>query len=212
MRMTVHQWMVFLPAALLVAASPGAGNVLALNHGLRHGHRRAVLALSGRFAAFALMMTAVVLGLGVMLATSAIAFTVLKWAGVLYLLYLAIRLWRTEEPQAVETVQSDLQTSVKQLAGREFVVALTNPKAMLLFTAFLPQFVRPGGSMPVELVQLGAAYMLVECLTASGYAFAGGRMRMMRRRRQGGRWLNRVSAAGMAAAAGWLLAMRQHAS
>jgi hypothetical protein len=80
--MNQHQWLIFLPAALLVAASPGAGNFLALTHGLRGGWGVAVLALLGRFTAFAIMILLVMLGVGALLAASAVAFSILKWAGV----------------------------------------------------------------------------------------------------------------------------------
>jgi len=94
--MTQHQWWLFLPAAILVAASPGAGNFLALTNGLRGGLGLAVTALIGRFAAFALMIVMVMLGVGALLATSAVAFSVLKWAGVAYLVWLGLRLWRSD--------------------------------------------------------------------------------------------------------------------
>ena len=79
---TAHQWLLFLPAATLVAASPGARNFLALNNGLRRGLRPADTALFGRLLAFAIIILIVILGAGALLATSATAFAVLKWLGV----------------------------------------------------------------------------------------------------------------------------------
>lgn len=209
--MTAHQFILFLPAALLVAASPGAGNFLAFNHGLRWGLKQAVIALLGRCAAFAVLLAAVAIGLGALLAASAMAFSLLKWAGVAYLLYLAYRLWRADPaPHATETPA--VTSSALQLVRREFMVAITNPKAMLLFTAFLPQFARGGGAAPFDLMQLGAAYMLIEFMTASGYALVGSRIKILHLGRAGSRWVNRLSASCMATAAGWLAAIRHPAT
>lgn len=207
--MTAHQFLLFLPAAVLVAMSPGAGNFLAFHHGLHWGWRRAVRALLGRCAAFAVMMAAVVIGLGVLLAASAVAFTILKWAGVAYLLFLAVRLWHSD---LVPAVRERAAGRAASLARREFVVAITNPKAMLLFTAFLPQFARSGRPAATDLAILGGAYILVEFAAASGYAFAGSRVGALRLAPGGARVINRISASCMAAAAGWLASLRHNAT
>lgn len=77
---------------------------------------------------------------------------------------------------------------------------------------FLPQFARPGPSAPTDLAILGAVYIFIEFATASGYALAGSRLKALRLGQTRARWLNRISASFMAAAAGWLATMRQHAS
>src|SRR5690242_11146040 len=98
--MNQHQWVVFLPAAVLVAASPGANNLLALTNGMRGGLAPAVAALAGRLAAFVIMILLVAAGLGALLAASEVAFTAIKWAGVAYLLWLGVRLWRSDDSPA----------------------------------------------------------------------------------------------------------------
>jgi homoserine/homoserine lactone efflux protein len=201
-RVSVDQWLVFLPAAVLVAASPGANNFLALANGMRSGLASAVAALAGRFAAFSLMILLVVAGLGAVLAASEVAFAAIKWAGVAYLAWLGVQLWRSDDlPSADEGRRA---APLRTLAAREFWVAATNPKAVLLFTAFLPQFVDPAGAVAAQLVPLGAAYMAIELVAASGYAFAGSRIGALRLGRRGVRRVNRVTGAMMLAAAGWL--------
>ena len=173
--MTIDQLLLFLPAAILVAASPGANNLLSLTHGIRSGWVSTVASLVGRFIAFSLMILAVALGLGAVLETSEIAFQVVKWLGVAYLAWLGIRVWRTRE---VEVVSEELpDTSPWSMARREFLVAVTNPKAMLLFTAFLPQFSNPDEPFVPQLVTLGALYIVVEFVAASGYAAIGAMVR-----------------------------------
>jgi threonine/homoserine/homoserine lactone efflux protein len=207
--MTQHQWLLFLPAAVLVAASPGAGNFLALTNGVRGGLALAVMALVGRFAAFAIMILMVMLGVGAVLATSAVAFAVLKWAGVAYLVWLGLRLWRSDALPVEPAHRSSV--SWRQLTTREFTVALTNPKAMLLFTAFLPQFLAAGRPMAGQFVLLGGAYILIEFAAASGYALAGSRITALRLGRRGVRRINCITSGILFAAAGWLAMMKRTA-
>ncbi|MBW4024371.1 MAG: LysE family transporter [Proteobacteria bacterium] len=208
--MTGHQWLLFLPAAAVVAASPGAGNFLALNNGLRSGLTPALLAITGRCAAFAIMIVLVMAGIGALLAASAIAFTVLKWAGVAYLIWLGIRMWRSDDLAGPDTVGTQA-ASWRRLTVREFTVAATNPKAVLLFAAFLPQFVAADRPMPAQFLDLGGAYILIEFLTASGYAFAGSRIKAWRVTRRVARRINRITGGLMLTAAGWLAAMKRAA-
>jgi homoserine/homoserine lactone efflux protein len=206
--MDVDTWLLFLPAAVLVAASPGANNFLALANGMRSGLAPAVTALAGRFAAFALMILMVVAGLGAVLAASETAFAVIKWVGVAYLVWLGVRLWRSDDLPA-EADAAAASTPSAKLAAREFWVALTNPKAVLLFTAFLPQFVDPARPLAAQFVLLGAAYVAVEFVAATGYAFAGSRIKALRLGRRGRRRVNRVTGGMMLAAAAWLANARR---
>lgn len=206
--MTGQHWLVFLSAAALVAATPGANNLLALGNGMRRGLLPAVLALVGRFSAFAILIAAVVAGLGALLTASAVTFAVVKWLGVGYLIWLGVRLWHSDiSPQATAAADGGAMA----LARREFWVALTNPKAMLLFTAFLPQFVVSAAPLPGQMVRLGAAYIAVEFVAASLYAFAGSRIRALRLGHRGVRRVNRASSAMMLAAAGLLAGVRRSA-
>ena len=199
-------WLVFLPAAVLVAASPGANNFLALANGMRSGLLPAVAALSGRLAAFGLMILLVVVGLGAVLAASETAFAVIKWAGVAYLAWLGLRLWRSDD---LPDEASAGATPSAKLAAREFWVALTNPKAVLLFTAFVPQFVDPARPLAAQFVPLSATYIAVELVAATGYAFAGSRIKALRLGRSGRRRVNRVTGGMMIGAAAWLATARR---
>ena len=122
-------------------------------------------ALAGRLAAFALTIGAVTLGLDALLRTSEAAFQILKWAGVAYLAYLGVQMWRapvTAPP-----------TATSAPARREMLTALGNPKAYLLFTAFLPQFVVAGAPMAPQLLTLGALYVAIGGCAAALWAGAG---------------------------------------
>ncbi|WP_026118908.1 LysE family translocator [Nocardiopsis ganjiahuensis] len=180
------QLAVFVPAALAVAASPGANNLLAFRNGLRQGLRPAAVALTGRFAAFALMLGAVVTGLGALLHTSRTAFEILRVVGAVVMVGLGVWVvWSARAAAAAPASGGDPPgqesegvrgTAVWKPAAQEFVTAAANPKALLLFTAFLPPFVsaQPGAAAAgAQLAALGALYMVCEAATALGWAAAG---------------------------------------
>lgn len=209
--MTLAQFLLFLPAAAIVAASPGANNLLAFSNGSRRGFRPAVIALSGRCIAFTLMIALVIVGLGALLEASETAFQIIKWAGVGYLAYLGVRMLIDREPLEAEAGDSARSGAAPSLARREFVVAMTNPKAVLLFTAFVPQFIvaDSGNSFTIQLVVLGAVYIAVEAIAAAGWALAGSIIRSLQPSARRLLLLNRATGAMMLGAAGMLAATRR---
>ena len=207
--MSLSQWSVFLPAAVLVALSPGAGNFLALSHGSKMGFAPAVAGLLGRFTAFALMIALVIVGLGAVLEASELAFRVIKWVGVAYLCYLGLRMLNSDKLPTSSEKTAAATVSWWRLALREFGVAITNPKAILLFTAFLPQFVEATKPLPLQFTLLGAGYISIEFVAASGYAFVGSRIKSLQLGRKGQQRVNRLTGGLMLGAAAWLAIKRQ---
>ena len=203
--MTFEQILMFLPVALLLAASPGANNLLAFVSATRAGWLGAAKGVIGRMAAWAVLVLLVSLGLDVLLRTSEVAFVALKWVGVAYLLYLAWRFWSVDFAADIET--PDAST----LMRREFLTLMGNPKAYLLLTAFLPQFVTDAASIMPQLFALGGLYLVVEGLAALIWVSAGtlvGVHALTPHRRQ---IINRASA-GLLGAAAVLLARSERAS
>ena len=196
--MTLQQLMIFLPAAFLLGASPGANNLLAFISATKAGWLRTAKGIFGRLAAWAVLVVLVSLGLDVLLRTSELAFVALKWIGVAYLLYLAFQFWTAN-------VSSDLEApEVSTLMRREFLTLMGNPKAYLLLTAFLPQFVHDAAPLMPQLFVLGALYLLVEGVAALLWVTAGtlvGARALTPLRR---RIVNRASAGLMGAAAFFL--------
>src|SRR3990167_10495288 len=131
----------FLPACFALNMAPGPNNLLSVSNSTRYGYRTACVAGLGRLLAFAGMIALASAGLAVVLQTSELLFYGIKILGAAYLFYLAYQLWRAD-PQQVETATS--KVGLWALARQEFLVAAGNPKAILIFTAFLPQFVVPG--------------------------------------------------------------------
>ena len=203
--MDALQLLAFVPAALVMALTPGPSNLLAFANAATRGWGAAVAGAFGRLAAYALLIAGVAFGLGALLAASAGLASAIKWAGVAYLLWLAWKLWSAP----VEGALAEAQAAAKRLAGlrvlarREFLTGIANPKALVLFTAFLPQFVQPGATLgfAAQLLVLGAVYLVCEITAAATWAGAGallGAGGMSRARR---RAVNRVSGGLLALAA-----------
>ena len=201
--------LVFFGASLLVALTPGANNLLGLHHGMAHGVRRGLAGLGGRLVAFVLLVSAVAAGLGQLLAASETALTLIKWAGVGYLTWLGGRLlWSTirRGPDVTGPDRPPSEAvSAWRVARKEFSVAITNPKAILVFTAFVPQFIDPAhGPIPGQLALLGAGYLLAEALAGSAYIWTGAAVRSVRMSRRAGRNVDRGTGAVLLGMAGAL--------
>lgn len=184
---------VFLLVAAATVLSPGPGVVMTVTNALRHGFRGTFGGILGISAGALAVATLSATGLGVLLAASATAFTVLKYIGAAYLIYLGVRLWKAPpcrfEPAAAEPAG----------LGRGFLegisLQLTNPKAIFFFLSVFPQFVdhsRPGGRQFVLLV---LTYSALVVLIHSGYALTAERARGWLTSERGGKALNRLGGA-----------------
>jgi threonine/homoserine/homoserine lactone efflux protein len=196
--MTLSAYLLFLPACFALNMAFGPNNLLSVTNGARRGVRVAVLAASGRLVAFALMIAVAGLGMGAMLAASEFAFNAVKWLGAAYLVWIGVRLLRAPAPKALDDAAVDKAAvpSRKALARQEFTVAIGNPKAILIFTAFLPQFVVPGAYATSYLL-LGATFLALETVAIALYALLGARMRTLARDGRAMRWFNRASGSMM---------------
>jgi len=203
--MTVELWAVFLISAYGLAIYPGPNNLLALSNGTRVGARRAILgAAVGRMSAFVLMIGATAVGLGAVLAASELAFQIVKWAGAAYLLYLGVKILTAKVDAAEAELAVDLDA--RTIARREFFVALGNPKAILIFTAFFPQFLDPAAPPIPQFAAMGAAFLLLEFTAVALYAAGGARLSRVVQSQRGRRWLNRATGGALIGAAGLLIA------
>ena len=174
----------FLPAAFLVGLTPGPNNFLAMATASRAGPGAAARGLLGRLAAFAVLTVLVAFGLDRVLTGSQIAFSALKWTGVAYLLWLAWRTWHAP----AGTLPSG---GVAGSGRREFLTCMANPKAYLLMSAFLPQFLTDGPVLP-QLLALGALYIAMEGAAAFAWIGAGAMLGRGAVSERGRRWLNRT--------------------
>ncbi len=190
--------LLFVPACFALNLAPGPNNLLSLSNAKRYGVRTACLAGIGRLAAFVVMITLAASGLATVLYASETLFLVIKVLGAAYLFWLAFQLWGADPADDPHGGDS---RSLMGLARQEFLLAAGNPKAILIFTAFLPQFVSPGGNIATQFLILGALFLALEWLAIAGYAYVGAFLRHWFSRPAMRRLFNR-SCAGLLASAG----------
>jgi threonine/homoserine/homoserine lactone efflux protein len=164
--MTLELWLVYLVAAVGLSLTPGPNGLLALTHGARFGLRPTVWTVLGGALGFLVLIAASLAGMGALLAASEAAFTAAKWAGGAYLIYLGVRLWRSPAPvvavPASGTLAGAKEARPPRLFAQGFLVAASNPKGLIFFAAFLPQFMEPGASFGTQLLILGGTFIVVE--------------------------------------------------
>ena len=191
--MTLDLWLVYLLAAIGLSLTPGPNGLLSLTHGVRFGVARTVFTVLGGVSGFMVLVAASLAGLGALLAASEAAFNVAKWIGAAYLVYLGVRLWRAPPPKvsAPQAAAPAEEAGVIRLFLQGFLVAVSNPKALIFFAAFLPQFMVPGASYWLQLAVLGGTFALVEfCFEL---LLAGTAQKIAPWLTRHGRWFNRIT-------------------
>lgn len=160
----------FLVTSLVVVLIPGTGVLYTVSAGLVQGRAASVFAALGCTAGIVPHLLATVLGLAAVMHTSALAFQVLKYAGVAYLFYVAYATWRDKSAFAVDGSLS--KASASGLVVKAFLLNILNPKLTIFFLAFLPQFVEPGASRPLlQLLLLSAVFMAMTFVVFVVYGF-----------------------------------------
>ena len=203
--MDLNTWLLYLAAVLGLSLSPGPNGLLALTHGAVHGWRKATFTISGGVLGFVVVIALSMFGIGALLQASAAALTVMKWVGGAYLVWLGIQVWRS--PPVGLRPLDDAGTVVP---GRDMFLqgalsAVTNPKVLLFFTAFLPGFIDPARPLFTQFVVMAGTFAGVEFLTEM--LIAGLAQRINAWLARVGRRFNQVCG-GIIAAIGALLPLR----
>lgn len=200
-------WLTFLGASIVISLSPGAGAIASMSTGLRYGLRRGYWNIFGLQIGLLVQIGIVAVGLGAVLANSALAFTAIKWFGVAYLVYLGIRQWRSA-PSEVADAPAVADRGTTMLA-RGFLVNASNPKAVVFMVAVLPQFLDPARPLITQYLAIAATMVVVDMLVMTGYTSLASRvLRMMRSQRQQ-KTMNRTFAGLFFAAATFLATVRR---
>ncbi len=162
--MNVDVWLIYLLAAIGLSLSPGPNGLLALTHGALHGRRMALFTVSGGALGFVAVIGLSMFGIGALLQASVVWLTVMKWLGGAYLIWLGVQVWRAP-PIAFAATAWAPRASGRSLFHQGALSAMTNPKALLFFTAFLPQFIDPGRSLWLQFAVMAGTFAAVETLT-----------------------------------------------
>ena len=159
--MDVHLWLVYLLAAIGLSLSPGPNGLLALTHGALHGRRKALHTIFGGAFGFIALIALSMFGIGALLTASLMWLTTMKWAGGAYLVWLGIQVWRSP-PIGLEIRGSAAPRTNWSLFQQGALSALTNPKGLLFFAAFLPQFIDPARNLFVQFVIMAGTFAAIE--------------------------------------------------
>ncbi|HEY8466554.1 MAG TPA: LysE family translocator [Solirubrobacterales bacterium] len=201
----------FLLTSLVIIATPGTGVVYTLAAGLTRGLRAGVIAAFGCTLGVVPHMAAAITGLAALLHTSAVAFSVLKYLGVAYLLYLAWTMLRERGGLALEEEEETSARSARATVVTAVLINLLNPKLTVFFFAFLPQFVGPGdGAQVLAMLQLSAVFMALTFAVFALYgALAAAARHQVVSRPRVLAWMRRVFAGSFVALSAKLALTRQ---
>ena len=187
--MALHTWLLYLVAAIGLSLTPGPNSLLVLTHGALHGHRKTLFTVSGGALGFVALIALSMLGIGALLQASASALTVLKFVGGAYLVWLGIQLWRAP-PIRLEADAMQAGIPAVRLFRQGLLTAVSNPKALLFYGAFLPQFVDPGLREQITAGVMAATFIAIEF--AVEYVLALLAHRVRRALKRAGRRFNRA--------------------
>ncbi|WP_339906840.1 LysE family translocator [Pseudomonas guineae] len=195
--MSLETWLLFASAALLVILIPGPLSLLMVSNSLNYGLRRSAPAFIGGVSASLCLLSASALGLGALLLASEQLFSLLKIVGALYLFYLAWQSWQASRKAAKPLVADEppVNPSCRGLFWKAFGLGGSNPKDILFFAAFLPQFLSAEYSLPNQLLVMIATWAVLDLACKLLYALSAQGAARYLRSGNGQMWFNRISAA-----------------
>lgn len=207
--MALETWLAFFVACWVISLSPGAGAIASMSAGLQYGFWRGYWNALGLQIGLALQIAIVAAGVGAILAASALAFSLIKWFGVAYLVYLAYRQWRAlPSDLAGEPAMRPVGRPLS-LVLRGFLVNFSNPKAIVFMLAVLPQFLDPHAPLVSQYLVMGVTMICVDLVVMAGYTGLAARvLRVLRTPRQQ-RIMNRTFATLFVGAAALLATVRR---
>ncbi|MGK9054284.1 LysE family translocator [Neorhizobium sp. CSC1952] len=192
--MSLEHWLAFVAASSVLLAIPGPTILLVISYALSHGRRVATATVAGVALGDFTAMTASMLGLGALLATSAALFTVLKWVGAAYLIYLGIKLWRAPVSERTADVDEAETQSAKpfRVFLHAYAVTALNPKSIVFFVAFLPQFLDLSKPLFLQMAIFEITFLTLATLNATLYGLLAALARNQIRKPKVQRIVNRT--------------------
>lgn len=157
-------WLALAGAGVLISFTPGAGAINTMSNSLTAGFRRSMWGILGQQAALVVHVVIVALGVGVLVASSPVAFNVIRYAGAAYLVYLGIRQFLSRPDLGQEKVVAQRNEPAWSIFRRGLWVNLLNPKAIVFFLAFMPQFIRPDEPLLAQYAVLTATVVVIDVL------------------------------------------------
>ena len=205
--MSIELWLAFVAASAVLLIIPGPTILTVISYAIAHGRRAKVPLVAAVALGDSTALVVSLLGLGALLAASAFWFTVVKWVGGLYLLYLGARLLRAGI-SAAELVAPAAPGSRWKLFANTYLVTALNPKGIVFFVAFLPQFINPGAGVTQQLWILAVTFVAMATLNAALYAMFAGSARSLLSSPRAQRRFNLAGGSLLSVAGVWALVHR----
>ncbi|NLH03051.1 LysE family transporter [Acinetobacter baumannii] len=208
--MSLQVWFAYMLACWVISISPGAGAIASMSSGLNYGFRHGYWNAIGLQIALLIQIMIVAAGVGVLFATTPLAFQVVKWFGVAYLLYLAYLQW-TAPVKDIEIQHEKKDKSVSALLFNGFVVNISNPKAIVFLLAVLPQFLDLSKPQWIQYLIMAATMVTIDLIVMAGYTGLASKVLRLLRSPKQQKYLNRGFAVMFSCAALLLSTVHQAA-
>lgn len=166
--MTLEWWFTYFITTIILSFSPGSGAINTMSTAINHGYRKTFSSIAGLQTGLTIHIILVGVGLGTLFSRSVLAFEILKWAGVAYLIWLGIQQWRAAGSIDLKTQGKSQPNS--RLFKRAVLVNLTNPKSIVFLAALFPQFINPEQPQVMQYLVLGVTTVVVDTIVMIGYA------------------------------------------
>ena len=207
--MSLETWLAFFAACWVISLSPGAGAIASMSSGLQYGFWRGYWNALGLQLALIVQIAIIAAGLGAVLATSALAFTLIKWFGVAYLVYLGVKQWRAlpsdlSDDAAVRPIGKPLA-----LVARGFLVNISNPKALVFMLAILPQFIDTHLPLVPQYLTIAVTMVSVDLIVMAGYTGLASKVLRLLKTPKQQRRMNRTFAGLFVSAAAFLATLHR---
>ncbi|EKO3400897.1 homoserine/homoserine lactone efflux protein [Vibrio fluvialis] len=188
--MDTHVWLAYVATAIVFSLAPGSGTVNSISNGLSYGTRKSLASIAGLQIGLAIHIMLVGAGIGALVAQSALAFTIIKWVGAVYLVWLGIQKWRDRSSLIADAATQTL--SAGTLLRKAVLINLTNPKSIVFLVALFPQFLDPARDQMTQLLVLGITTVTIDSFVMLGYTSLASQMGRFIRSDRIMRKINRV--------------------
>ncbi|ELI5382229.1 TPA: homoserine/homoserine lactone efflux protein [Vibrio parahaemolyticus] len=172
--MDTHVWLAYVVTAIVFSLAPGSGTVNSISNGLSYGTRKSLGAIVGLQIGLAIHIALVGAGIGALVAQSATAFTIIKWVGAAYLVWLGIQKWH--DTSGLIANESHKEMSGSALLYKAVLINLTNPKSIVFLVALFPQFIDPAKDQLTQLLALGVTTVVIDACVMLGYTTLAAQM------------------------------------
>lgn len=198
--MSIEIWMLYVATVLALMSTPGPSQLLMMSNSASHGFKRSLATATGDLTANALQMIAAGFGLAALIASSGYALSAIKWFGVVYLIWLGIRMIRKADPTKSGQMLEAAPITIRALWLQGFVTSAANPKAVVFFAALFPQFIQPEHAFGPQFLILAATYIVMDGMFLSAYG-VGANWAAQKFKGEARAWVERVGGGFMIGAA-----------